>query len=146
MEDKLDKLLLLIEQQNKAWSIHLDMMQGLINIIDAKVNSQDNLLKEHPTVREESNSQPTQPFNAYGDAKPYGVDIEEEKQATPQSFPAAPPATNPKPEPIASGERVISLDTPKQEQPVAPPQSKAEMLERQVNLPEQSAGSSVNNP
>ena len=145
MEDKLDKLLLLIEQQNKAWSIHLDMMQGLINIIDAKVNSQDNLLKEHPTVREPNETQQPQPFNVYGDAKPYGVDIEEEKQATPQSFPAAPtqqPSTIEEPPPPAAlnppmeGERVVSLEQPKQEKTIPAPQSKAEMLERQVNLPE----------
>lgn len=145
MEDKLDKLLLLIEQQNKAWSIHLDMMQGLINIIDAKVNSQDNLLKEHPTVREESNSQPTQPFNTYGDTRPYGVDIEEEKNAEPESFPPAPtqqPSTIEEPPPPAAlnppmeGERVVSLDQPKQEETIPAPQSKAEMLERQVRLPE----------
>ena len=146
MEEKIDKLISLIEQQNKAWSIHLEMLQGLVNAIDGKLNAKDNLLKENPAVREPSQVDFQQPLNVYGDQKPYGVDIEEEKNRPEQSFSGAPPrqqqapVTNTQPAPPSEpvGERVISLEKPKQEntQPSRPvPQSKAEMLEQQVNLP-----------
>ena len=146
MEEKIDKLISLIEQQNKAWSIHLEMLQGLVNTINGKLNAKDNLLKENPAVREPSQVDFQQPLNVYGDQKPYGVDIEEEKNRPEQSFSGAPPrqqqapVANTQPEPPSEpvGERVISLEKPKQEntQPSRPaPQSKAEMLEQQVNLP-----------
>ena len=154
MEEKIDKLISLIEQQNKAWSIHLEMLQGLIKVIDSKVNTKENLLKEHPTVREPTEVEFKQPLNSYGDSKPYGVDIEEQKRAPQQSFDGAPPRreqapvanTQPEPQPQPqpqppsepSGERVVSLKNPQKENappPMPAPQSKAEMLERQTSLP-----------
>ena len=152
MEEKLDKLISLIEQQNKAWSIHLEMLQGLVNAIDGKLNAKDNLLKENPAVREPSQVDFQQPLNIYGDQKPYGVDIEEEKRTPQQSFDGAPPRreqapvanTQPEPQPQPqppsepSGERVVSLKNPQKENappPMPAPQSKAEMLERQTSLP-----------
>jgi len=154
MEEKIDKLISLIEQQNKAWSIHLEMLQGLIKVIDGKVNAKENLLKEHPTVREPTEVEFKQPLNPYGDSKPYGVDIEEQKRSPQQSFDGAPPRQQqapvakpqpeprpvPRPEPSSepSGERVVSLKNPQKENappPMPAPQSKAEMLEQQVNLP-----------
>ena len=153
MEEKIDKLISLIEQQNKAWSIHLEMLQGLIKVIDSKVNAKENLLKEHPTVREPTEVEFKQPLNSYGDSKPYGVDIEEQKRAPQQSFDGAPPrreqqpppqtpvaTAQPQPQPSSepSGERVVSLKNPQKENappPMPAPQSKAEMLERQTSLP-----------
>ena len=149
MEEKIDKLISLIEQQNKAWSIHLEMLQGLIKVIDSKVNAKENLLKEHPTVREPTEVEFKQPLNSYGDSKPYGVDIEEQKRTPQRSFDGAPPRQQapvakpqpePRPEPSSepSGERVVSLKNPQNENtppPMPAPQSKAEMLEQQANLP-----------
>tara|TARA_B100000424_G_scaffold136895_1_gene103838 strand:- start:1000 stop:1458 length:459 start_codon:yes stop_codon:yes gene_type:complete len=150
MEEKIDKLISLIEQQNKAWSIHLEMLQGIIKVIDSKVNAKENLLKEHPTVREPTEVEFKQPLNSYGDSKPYGVDIEEQKKAPQRSFDGAPPKQQqapiakpqpePRPEPSLepSGERVVSLKNPQKENappPMPAPQSKAEMLERQTSLP-----------
>tara|TARA_Y100000361_G_C10954022_1_gene235334 strand:+ start:42 stop:485 length:444 start_codon:yes stop_codon:yes gene_type:complete len=145
MEKKIDELISLIEEQNKAWSIHLEMLQGLIKVIDSKVNAKENLLKEHPTVREPTEVEFKQPLNSYGDTKPYGVDIEEQKRSPQRSFDGAPPRQQapvakpqPEPRPEPSGERVVSLEKPKQDtaQPRRPaPQSKAEMMEQQVNLP-----------
>ena len=152
MEEKLDKLISLIEQQNKAWSIHLEMLQGLVNAIDGKLNAKDNLLRENPAVREPSQVDFQQPLNVYGDQKPYGADIEEQKRAPQQSFDGAPPRreqapvanTQPEPQPQPqppsepSGERVVSLKNPQKENappPMPAPQSKAEMLEQQANLP-----------
>ena len=145
MEEKIDKLISLIEQQNKAWSIHLEMLQGLVKVIDSKVNAKENLLKEHPTVREPTEVEFKQPLNSYGDSKPYGVDIEEQKRGPQRSFDGAPPRQQapvakpqPEPSPEPSGERVVSLKNPQNENappPMPAPQSKAEMLEQQVNLP-----------
>ena len=150
MEEKFDKLISLIEEQNKAWAHTVNALTSIHNIMVENYRKQELLLEKHPPVREPTNEPVTvgnreqpQPFNSCSDSQPYGTDIEEEKNAEAQSFPVAPntqpvqrqQAPTPPPNPPMEGERVVSLEQPKQEEPLPAPQSKAEMLERQVTLP-----------
>ena len=150
MEDKFDRLISLIEDQNKAWAHTVNALTAIHNLMVENYKKEELLLEKNPPVREPTNEPVTvgnreqpQPFNAFSDSQPYGTDIEEEKNAEAQSFPAAPnmqpvqqqQAPVQAPNPPMEGERVVSLDQPSQEQPLPAPQSKAEMLERQVNLP-----------
>ena len=150
MEEKFDKLISLVEEQNKAWSHTINALTSIHNIMVENYRKQELLLEKHPPVREPTNEPVTvgnreqpQPFNDYNDTQPYGTDIEEERNAEAQSFPVAPNAQPVQrqqappapPNPPMEGERVVSLEQPKQEAPLPAPQSKAEMLERQVTLP-----------
>ena len=150
MEEKFDKLISLVEEQNKAWSHTINAITSIHNIMVENYRKQELLLEKHPPVREPTNEPVTvgnreqpQPFNDYNDTQPYGTDIEEERNAEAQSFPQAPnvqpvqqqQAPPAPPNPPMEGERVVSLEQPKQEAPLPAPQSKAEMLERQVTLP-----------
>ena len=154
MSDKIDKIVsqvdrivFLLEEQNKAWSVQLELMSNALRMVDAKLNAQQNLLKENPPVSQPSESEPSAvrmefPLNTYGDVKPYGVDIDEQKQAPPRSFNGSPPSVNRRqqtentePEPQPSGERVVSLKQPKKVEKQPMPQSKAEILAQQTNLP-----------
>lgn len=150
MEEKFDKLISLIEEQNKAWIHTINILTAVHDTMLAKYKNQELLLEQHPPVREPINEPVTvgnreqpQPFNDYNDTQPYGTAIEEERNTEAQSFPVAPsvqPVQQQQAPPAPSsppmeGERVVSLEQPKQEEPLPAPQSKAEMLERQVTLP-----------
>ena len=144
LEERLDKLILLIEAQNKAWQKCLTLLTEMNMLLFEKYKSQDLLLEKHPPLKGPSSvivgkaGQP-QPFNNYSDSLPYGTELEEEREAPPESFPAgqgAPPAAYsdepesapaPAPENSAAGEH---LDPTMRVTPGPPVSSKAELLER----------------
>ena len=152
MEERLDKLIALMELQNKAWEHALQLLNGIHTIVVEKQLATDKLLQEHPTVM---GPKPTtvgkarqpQPFNDYSDSTPYGTELEEERdaEAEMQSYP--PPATMSStsetvvlpPEPSApqqapqkssGSERVETLEPPAQTAPKRMVTTNAEMLEQ----------------
>ena len=144
LEDRLDKVISLIETQNKAWQKCLTLLTEMNTIMFEKYKSADLLLEEHPPVRSPAAAPVTvgtapqpQPFNNYTDSLPYGTELEEEREAPPQSFPAgqgAPPAAYsdepaPAPAPENSAETVHREPTMRVT-PGPPVSSKAELLER----------------
>ena len=165
MEEKFDKLIALMESQNKAWEKTLQLLNNINIVLVEKYKAADLLLEEHPAVRnqvdreptQQTINNPTQPFNPYSDSLPYGVDIEEERereysgdsyppnqntqpqesQASVQEQPQELPPDPPQPEPTnyAGGETVERLGEQDTPKPLHPVTSKAEMLERQVTLP-----------
>ena len=92
LEERLSKLILLLEAQNKAWQTCLTLLTEMNTMLFERYKSQDVLLEAHPPVKGPGQATvdtaiPTQPFNNYNDSIPYGGDIEEEREAPPQSFP-----------------------------------------------------------
>ena len=150
LEDRLDKVISLIEAQNKAWQKCLTLLTEMNTLLFEKYKSQDILLEEHPPVRAPAAAPVTvgaaaqpQPFNNYSDSLPYGTELEEEREAPPESFPAgqgAPPATyndEPEPEsesaPAAAPENSaegVHREPTMRVTPGPPVSSKAELLER----------------
>ena len=148
MEEKFDKLILLIEAQNKAWQKCLTLLTEMNTLLFEKYKSGDLLLEEHPPLKSPAPvtvgaaPQP-QPFNNYSDSIPYGTELEEEREAPAQSFPAtqsAPPAaysdepeSGPGPAPESAPENSAEGVTREPEMritPGPPVSSKAELLER----------------
>jgi len=159
MEERLDKLIALMELQNKAWERSLQLLNGIHTILAEKHIAADQLLQEHPTVMGPApitvgKAQQPQPFNEYSDSTPYGTELEEERnaEAETQSFPPAPAsmtsatetvvlppqASSPQKEPQKSlaSERVETLEPPAQTVPKRMVTSKAEMLEQQETGPQ----------
>ena len=158
MEEKLDKLISLMESQNNAWERSLQLLNGIHTLMVEKYKSADLLLEQHPPIGAPSNSQTPvvdneQPvstgddnrpvnFNDYSDATPYGVEMEEERAPVAQSFPLAPNAVPAPDQPATSGvgrEEVYTIpeQSPQQSQepfreapPDVPVTSKAEMMEQ----------------
>ena len=96
LEERLDKVILLIETQNKAWQKCLTLLTEMNTLMFEKYKSADLLLEDHPPVRNPirertaaTGAPQPQPFNNYSDALPYGTELEEEREAPPESFPAA---------------------------------------------------------
>ena len=101
LEERLDKVISLIETQNKAWQKCLTLLTEMNTLMFEKYKSADILLEEHPPVRtpaadliprdshQRRDTRQPQPFNNYSDSLPYGTDLEEEREAPPESFPAA---------------------------------------------------------
>jgi len=95
LEERLDKVILLIEAQNKAWQKCLTLLTEMSTLMFDKYKSADLLLEDHPPVRAPT-AEPVrvgaarqpQPFNNYSDTLPYGTELEEEREAPPESFPA----------------------------------------------------------
>ena len=151
---QVDRIVFLLEEQNKAWSAQLELMSNALKMVDAKINAQQNTLKENPAIQQPTDpaiqteqDESLLPGNVYGDTKPYGYEIEEQRAEPPQSFSggsqerATQPQTQTQPIPAdrePSGERVISLNKPKLESKPPMPQSKAEILAQQKTLPNQS--------
>ena len=146
LEERLDKVILLIETQNKAWQKCLTLLTEMSTLMFEKYKSADLLLEEHPPVRAPTAEPVTvgtarqpQPFNDYSDSVPYGTELEEEREAPAQSFPAgqgAPPAaysdepeSAPAPAPENSTEG-INREPTMRVTPGPPVSSKAELLER----------------
>ena len=132
MEEKLDKLISMMELQNKAWERSLQLLNGMHTLMIEKYKSADLLLEEHPPMGA-SQAAPKaavqRPLNTFGDQQPYGYDIEEERKAEAQSFPANLNATS------EVGKEEVH--TPQQSQepfreapPEVPVTSKAEMMEQ----------------
>ena len=101
LEERLDKVISLIEGQNKAWQRCLTLLTEMNTLLFEKYKASDLLLEEHPPVKAPppstvGGSPQPQPFNNYSDSVPYGTGLEAEREAPPESFPAgpvAPPAT-----------------------------------------------------
>ena len=147
LEDRLDKVISLIEAQNKAWQKCLTLLTEMNMLLFEKYKSQDLLLEKHPPVKAPppvtvGAARQPQPFNNYSDSLPYGTELEEEREAPPESFPAAqsaPPTYNDEPEsapapapesaPENSAEGVHREPTMRVT-PGPPVSSKAELLER----------------
>ena len=156
MEEKLDKLISLIESQNKALERSLNIINGIHTLMIEKYKAADLLLEQYPPIRSPSNPQVPisnneQPaatrndsipinFNDYSDAIPYGVEMEEERAPVAQSFPPSPNAVSLPDQPATSGvgqEEVYTVPQQPQEQepfreapPEVPVTSRAEMMEQ----------------
>ena len=146
LEDRLDKVISLIEAQNKAWQKCLTLLTEMNTLLFEKYKSQDILLEEHPSIKAPppatvGGAPQPQPFNNYSDSLPYGTELEAEREAPPESFPAgqgAPPATyNDEPEsapaPAAAPENSaeeVHREPTMRVTPGPPVSSKAELLER----------------
>ena len=113
LEERLDRVILLIETQNKAWQKCLTLLTEMSTLMFEKYKSADLLLEDHPPVRVPAAEPVTvgaarqpQPFNNYSDSLPYGTELEEERDVPPESFPAAqsapPAAYSNEPEPAAA--------------------------------------------
>ena len=94
LEERLNKVILLIEAQNKAWQKCLTLLTEMSTLMFEKYKSADLLLEDHPPVRAPAAEPVTvgaarqpQPFNNYSDTLPYGTELEEEREAPPESFP-----------------------------------------------------------
>ena len=94
LEERLNKVILLIEAQNKAWQKCLTLLTEMNTLMFEKYKSADLLLEDHPPVRAPAAEPVTvgaarqpQPFNNYSDTLPYGTELEEEREAPPESFP-----------------------------------------------------------
>ena len=144
MEEKLDKLIALMESQNKAWDKTLQLLNNINIVLVEKYKAAELLLEKHPAVRNQVNREPTQPinnnptqpYNPYSDSLPYGTDIEEERERMDVGISYPPAAPQSEPTDYTGGETVERLDeqtTPPN--PLPPVTSKAEMLQRQVTLP-----------
>ena len=146
MEEKFDKLISLIETQNKAWQKCLTILTEMNTLLFEKYKSGDLLLEEHPSLKGPppvtvgAAPQP-QPFNNYSDSIPYGTELEAEREAPDQSFPAtqreAPPEYGNVPEsasapaPTAENSAEGAPREPEMRMAPGPPvSSKAELLER----------------
>ena len=152
LEERLDKLILLIETQNKAWQKCLILLTEMNTLMFEKYKSADLLLEEHPPVQVPARASATvggtaqpQPFNNYSDSLPYGTELEEERDVPPESFPAAqsapPAAYSDEPEPAAAPAAARVANPRREEEgvhhepemritPGPPVSSKAELLER----------------
>ena len=129
MEEKIDKLISLMETQNKAWQKSLQFLDGIHTVLVEKYRAADLLLEEHPPMGAPRNANTTtplhkpreNPLNTFGDGQPYGYDLEEERKSTPQSFPAT----------ATSSEEVQQPQQAfKEPPPEVPMTSKAEMMEQ----------------
>ena len=98
LEERLSKIILQLEAQNKAWEKCLTLlteMNATLSWLFEKYKSADLLLEEHPpikgprpvTVEKPAQPQP-QPFNNYTELVPYGTELEEEREASSQSLPS----------------------------------------------------------
>ena len=151
LEEKLDKLIELITLQNKAWQKCLTLLTEMNTLMFEKYKSQDILLEEHPSIKAPppewrppppatvGRAPQPQPFNNYSDSIPYGTELEEEREAPAQSFPAAqtetPSEYNDEPEsaPAPAPENSVEGVHHEPEMRIAPGppvSSKAELLER----------------
>ena len=131
MEEKLDKLISLMELQNKAWERSLQLLNGMHTLMIEKYKSADLLLEEHPPMGA-SQAAPKaavqRPLNTFGDQQPYGYDIEEERKSEAQSFPAN---INADESPQQQEQETPTSQEPFREaQPEVPVTSKAEMMEQ----------------
>ena len=152
MEEKFDKLISLIETQNKAWQKCLTILTEMNTLLFDKYKSDDLLLEEHPAVTRAApvtvgNATQPHPFNDYSDSVPYGTELESEREAPYQSFPAtqqdipeSPPEYGEEPTSASESAESNSADSATQEPkmritPGPPVSSKAELLERVEKVP-----------
>ena len=133
MEEKLDKLISLMESQAKALQKSLQLLDGIHTVVLEKYKAADLLLEEHPPMgapQATPKAAVQRPLNTFGDQQPYGYDIEEERKAEAQSFPANLNATS------EVGREEVHTPPQQSQEPFreAPPEvpvtSKAEMMEQ----------------
>ena len=126
MEEKLDKLISLIESQNKAWQKSLQLLDGIHMVLVEKYKAADLLLEEHPPMgapppTNQSQQRTPSNLNTFGDQHPYGYELEDERNAPAQSFPAT----------AQVNEETVQPQRPFREPPpTVPVTSKAEMMEQ----------------
>ena len=124
MEEKLDKLISLMESQNKAWQKSLQLLDGIHMVLVEKYKAADMLLEEHPPMgapRAAPQAATEHPLNTFGDQKPYGYELEEERKGPAQSFAAT----------AQVSEDSVQTQLPFREPPpTVPVTSKAEMMEQ----------------
>lgn len=154
LEARLNKIVLQLEAQNKAWQKCLIILTEMNTILFEKYKSQERLLEEHPPVKGPApapvtSAGPSQPFNNYTDSIPYGTELEEERVGPTQSFPPpsqtdipeSPPAYGSEPHGDYNDDAVPESAAPKSAEsatqqprmrisPGPPVASKAELLER----------------
>ena len=132
LEERLDKVILLMESQNKAWQKSLQLLDGIHAVLVEKYKAADLLLEEYPPIRgpkstvAASTEISTVPLNEVGEQRPDGDELEEARKAPPQSFPNT----------ISSEEAVQSQSAFREAPPTVPITSKAEMLEQVEKKPE----------
>ena len=90
MEEKLDKLIALMEMQNKAWEKCLELLFSVAETLTAEQRHKQMLLEKHPAPRP-TPSAVAQSANAYNDQYRYGTEIEEEQEDVPPPMQEAPP-------------------------------------------------------
>jgi len=117
MEEKLDKLISLMETQNKAWEKCLELLFSLAETMTADKKQRQILLERHPPPR----NTPTEVAavaNSYHDQYRYGADLEEDEQQYRQ--------------PIQSSSPTMAPQEPQQQEPPPPSPytSRAEMMEQ----------------
>jgi|3_EtaG_2_1085321.scaffolds.fasta_scaffold16966_5 hypothetical protein len=119
MEEKLDKLISLMETQNKAWEKCLELLFSLAETMTADKKQRQILLEKHPPPL----NTPTDvaaAANAYNDQYRYGADAEEDEQQYHQpTQPSMPP-------PMPQDEQPQQQEPP----PPSPYTSRAEMMEQ----------------
>ncbi len=119
MEEKFDKLISLIETQNKAWEKCLELLFSLAETMTADKKQRQILLERHPPPL----NTPTDvaaAANAYNDQYRYGADAEEDEQQYHQ------PTQPSRPPPMPQDEQPQQQEPP----PPSPYTSRAEMMEQ----------------
>ena len=133
MEEQLDKLISLMEVQNKAWERSLRLLNEIHALMVEKYKGPELLLEKHPAIRAPGAPLPVDEraaaartpgvFNEFAQDTPYGYELEEEAAPMPHSFPVPPNAR--------TEERTHQTQLPfKEKVPEVPLTSKAEMMER----------------
>jgi len=153
MEERLDKLISLMESQNKAWERSLQMLNAIHSLMVEKYKAADLLLEQHPPIRSPSVSDNRETtatednitntghplnFNDYSDSTPYGVEVEEERAPVAQSFPLAPNAVPPPDQPATSGvgrEEIYTTPEQQPHHPAAPPPGGMPLPQQQPQEP-----------
>ena len=95
MEEKLDKLISLMEMQNRAWEKCLELLFNVTETLTADKNERQALLSKHPPPRHMP-SDIAEAANAYNDQNHYGADLEEHNYEQPVSQ-----SNNPEPHQLA---------------------------------------------
>jgi len=119
MEEKFDKLISLIETQNKAWEKCLELLFSLAETMTADKKQRQILLERHPPPR----NTPTDvaaASNVYNDQYRYGADAEEDEQQYHQ------PTQSSMPPPMPQDDQPPQQEPP----PPSPYTSRAEMMEQ----------------
>jgi hypothetical protein len=117
MEEKLDKLISLMETQNKAWEKCLELLFSLAETMTADKKQRQILLERHPPPRH-TPTEVANAANSYNDQYRYGADLEEDEQQYRQSAQPSSPT--------------MVADAPQQQEPppTSPYTSRAEMMEQ----------------
>jgi hypothetical protein len=92
MEEKLDKLIALMEMQNRAWEKCLELLFNVTETLTADKRERHALLAKHPPPPR-TPSDIAQAANSYNDQNHYGADLEEHNYEQP-----APQAKLPEPQ------------------------------------------------